>query len=237
MECSVCNERSEVDTCAECRMLLCEVCGAICEQCHKMACPEHKRITHKGHVLCLACFTEREERHGKKSGSRDAAAAGTSLDELEETQAPQGEVAYEALTGSARQPPPPWRMSLYTALAAVAMALLLLAWSGMRTVSTPWGIPFATPYLVVLVSLFAVFWSVRGMRNEEYRKDFSRCFIGLGIAIFASVLALWEVSIDKEVAQTAQMQEKERQNMSEEEREAWRKGVLGRFGGPTSPTQ
>ena len=238
MECSVCNERSEVDACVECRMLLCEVCGAPCEQCHKMVCPEHKRVTHKGHVMCVACYTEREERHAKKSSERDAAAGGgTSLNELDETQAPQGEITYEALSGSARQPPPPWQMSLYTALAAAALALLLLVLADMRTVPTPWGGTFATPYSVVIISLFALFWSVRGMINEEHREDFSKCFFGLGIALVASVLALWEVSLDKEVARTTQMQEAERLNMGEDDLKTMRERMLGQFGTQRQPPE
>ena len=234
MECSVCNERSEVDTCAECRMLLCEVCGAICEQCKKMVCPEHKHLTHKGRVMCLTCHTEREARHPKKSSKHEAAPPeGTSLNELE---APMGEIAYEALSASARQPPPPWRMSLYTGLAAVALALLLLVFDGMRTASMPWGSTFATPYCVLIISLFAVFWSVRGMINEEFREDFSKCFFGLGIALVASILALWEVSLDKETARTAQIEEQQRLNMDGGELKTMREKMLGQFG-PSSPKE
>lgn len=233
MECSVCNERSEVDTCNECKMLLCEVCGSICEQCKKMVCPEHKRVTHKGHVMCAACFTEREERHSKKTAQREAAAGGTGLNELEGTaQAPQEEISYEALTGSARQPPPPWRMSMYTGIAAAVLAIFLLLLADFRVVPTPWGGTFPTPYSVIIISLFAIFWSVRGMTNEEFEADFSKCFIGLGVSVLASVLALYAVNLDKQAALIIQIQEAERKNMGEAELKNMREKLLGNFNAP-----
>lgn len=75
------------------------------------------------------------------------------------------------------------------------------------------------------------------MMNEEFREDFSKCFIGLGIALFASVLALWEVSLDNKTAQRVQMQEDARQNMSEGDLRTMREKMLGRFGTTPPPSQ
>ena len=59
MDCGVCEIRSSVGFCIECKKLLCEVCGVECAYCGKMLCPEHVQTTHSGKKLCGPCMVKR----------------------------------------------------------------------------------------------------------------------------------------------------------------------------------
>jgi hypothetical protein len=74
MECESCSLRSSVGYCAECRKLLCEVCGVPCKTCGKIVCREHTKTTSSGKELCADCYAERQERkkrHAKGESSKD----------------------------------------------------------------------------------------------------------------------------------------------------------------------
>lgn len=59
MECSRCKIRSSVGYCVECRALLCERCGLVCDGCGKPACPVHLHETPHGRRLCDTCIAKR----------------------------------------------------------------------------------------------------------------------------------------------------------------------------------
>ena len=78
MDCDICQIRSSVGYCADCKALLCEVCGTPCKKCGKIVCAEHIQLTPHGRGLCGTCMAEREARHAARKGG------GTSFEELDE---------------------------------------------------------------------------------------------------------------------------------------------------------
>ncbi len=226
MECTVCNDRSEVDCCVECRALLCEVCGETCEQCRKMVCPEHKRVTSSGHIMCLQCFTEREERHGRKAATADTSLKGLAGGH----QANEEDVSYEALTASQRKPPDPWKISLAAGVVALLFVLMLVLLPDLRRSTMPWGAEIPTPIFVFFIAALSIVWAVRGLINEEFIEQRQHSFMGIGVSVLACVLAIWAIQSDP--ARQADLDELRQQqvweNMSPEER---RKSTLNRFSG------
>ena len=230
MDCLVCNTRSAVDSCAVCHVLLCEVCGAKCETCGHVACAKHLHTTHSGKVLCLPCQEKRRaarkahyaEKEQKESGSDpEAAPGGAAAEELERP----------VLVASVREPPPPWRMSLYIACAGVALALIVLIFPGLRRFAMPWGGYFSTPYLLLLIPAIAIFWGGLGMLAKQYSEDRYRCLIGMGVALLSCLMMIFAVYTDP--ARLAEDEEARIQNsrekMTPQQLERWRQEKLQKY--------
>jgi hypothetical protein len=135
------------------------------------------------------------------------------------------------LVTSVRKPPPPWKLSLYTACTGVALAVILLLFPGLRRSTLPWVGSVPTPYLLLLVPAFSVFWAVVGMLSKEHRDDRSRCLIGLGVAVVSCILMLVAVYTDPArlaEAEAARLQNV-RDNMNPEQLKQWREETLQRF--------
>ncbi len=69
MDCGVCQLRSAVGYCAECKKLLCEVCQESCSHCGKIVCPTNAHSTRSGRRLCTTCM-ERYKRHQARKKAR-----------------------------------------------------------------------------------------------------------------------------------------------------------------------
>ena len=232
MECGVCNVRSSSGFCAECRMLLCDECAAKCERCGKLACPQHVHETSSGRILCGNCKRERDEKKAKVRAIRDAAhdideeripahlAAGVE-DEEEE-----GEEAV-VLTGSVREPTPPWKLSLYTACIALVVALVILFVPGFRSLLQPWP-----AIMVMVISVLAMGWTVYGVMHGKFITELTRCLAGSLVAILAIILAVVIIVKDpaRRVEQEAAAAREQRLHMNSKEREQYRKDRLGQFG-------
>ena len=73
MECAVCQTRSAVGYCAKCHMMLCEVCGVVCEACGGIACRRHSARDAAGRALCPLCQARRKNEKtpvGQKASPR-----------------------------------------------------------------------------------------------------------------------------------------------------------------------
>lgn len=57
MECAVCQTRSAVGYCAQCKTMLCEVCGVACAACGSITCKRHSAKDAAGRSLCSQCQT------------------------------------------------------------------------------------------------------------------------------------------------------------------------------------
>ena len=67
MECGDCGVRSSVSYCDECELLLCEVCGNVCERCHKVVCRSHIQRTSSGRNVCVSCVVANYDKRAKQS--------------------------------------------------------------------------------------------------------------------------------------------------------------------------
>lgn len=171
MDCLVCNTRSAVESCAICHSLLCEVCSVKCQTCGKAVCPEHVYRSHSGKVFCLPCQEKRRtaaRRARKAEDERDALGADM---EAGPEAAEEEVVERPVLVASVRKPPPPWELSLYTACTGVALAVVVLLLPTLRRFTLPWGGHFPTPYLLLLIPAFSVFWAVVGLVSKQHRDD------------------------------------------------------------------
>ena len=233
MECTLCNVRSAIGTCNECHTMVCEECGVQCEHCGKWACPQHVYMTSSGKTLCLPCQEERRARHAaarrRAEGGYETPAPGGAVDTPVEQ--PAVEEEEPILTASVRQPPPPWKLSMYTAGVALALWAVVFVFPGLRRIPSFGDGHLATPYILMIVPLIAVFWGVVGYMREELQSERNRSMIGVGMAILASILLVVAVQTDPARAeeQRALEDQQERQNMTPAELEQWKKERLQRF--------
>lgn len=228
MDCTICNLRSEVGACAECKTLLCEVCATTCERCGKLTCPEHLHITSHDRQLCERCYGERKVARAaakrKKLGLVDDEAPEHRSDEPEE------EEEEDIVVLAGWEPPKPWQLSMYAASIGVAAIVLMLLLPSMRGFSTSSGgayIPI--PYALLVIVALSVFWSVRGFIKEEDPSDRNRCFIGLGMAIATIILIFVAVYTDPHrlAAIEARKVQAERDDMTPAQLQQWRLEKLG----------
>jgi len=198
-----------------------------------MVCPDHSHKTHGGRNLCVRCYEARKAHKDKrKAGAEEAAALeGTSLEALEGGSQEEEAIGDEALVASIRKPPPPWKLSLYSACTGAALVLIILLLPGLRRIPLPGGGSFPTPYFFLIPPLIAVFWSVTGLVREDYREERSRCFIGLGLALVTCVLVFVAVFTDpvRRAAIGSVRYQDERNNMTVDELREWREKKLNRF--------
>ncbi|MBI4559536.1 MAG: hypothetical protein HY706_18260 [Candidatus Hydrogenedentes bacterium] len=227
MECALCNVRSSVGYCIECQVLLCEECSAKCENCQKLLCPDHKHETRGGRVLCVECYEERKQRRAER---RVAVAADSEKDHAAE-EVPEGEVGDEALVASVRKPPPPWKLSLYSAAAGIAAILIILVLPSLRRITLVGSSYLPTPYILLPIPIFAIFWAAIGLYHKDYQEDRPRSWIGLGLAVVTILLAFvarWTDPALQAEEEVRQQQEK-RLHMNVEERTEWRQNMLNRY--------
>lgn len=233
MECHVCEVRSSVGYCVECQQLLCETCGVPCDNCGKISCAEHIHETRGGRSLCISCYEERrEKREQQKKAAADERASkkDTSLAGLQGEAEGEEEIDQEALVLSARRPIQPWLMSVYIALGAIVVALLMFLIPGLRRIPLGGGNFFPSTYVVLIIPILAIVWAAVGLFKEDYYEDRSKCFLGIGLALVASVLTF--VAMWTDVAARAKSEadtENVREGMSEQQLEQWREQTLNQY--------
>ena len=230
MECSVCNTRSEVDSCWKCHALLCEVCGETCERCGEMACPNHVHKTRSGHTLCSQC---NEERRARKAARHGGAKGGTGFQSLEgqpQQAAEEEKEEHAALTASANRGAPPWKLSKNTAIAALVFSVILFVFSGLRTLP---GSEFQTPWCVVFISVLAAFWAAAGMVSNEpdQMENRPKCLMALGMAVVAVLLAFVSIATDpaREEQAALDLEEQQQNEMTPEERQRQTQEIMNRY--------
>lgn len=233
MECTICNIRSAVGTCNDCRTMVCEECGVQCDHCGKWACPQHVYMTSSGKTLCLPCQEERRARRAaakRRAEGYETPIPGAPAEGMITPAEQEVEEEQAILTASVRQPPPPWKLSLYTAALALVLVGILFVFPGLRRI--PFGTAhLATPYLLMIIPIIAVFWGVLGMMREEMQAERNRSLMGIGLAIAAAVLMVIAVQTDpaRLEEQRALAEQQMRQNMTPAELEQWRRDRLERF--------
>ncbi len=232
MDCFVCNTRGAVDSCAICHAMLCEVCSAACAMCGKLVCPQHVHKTHSGKDLCLSCQEKRRAAHQARLAKEERGEFPPDIDSASEPgKEREADAERPVLVASARKPPPPWTLCLYTACLGLALALLLLALPGMRRVNLPWGGYLPIPYVLLLIPAVSVFWGAGGLLVKEYREDRMRCVLGMGLALVASMILVAAVFTDpvRRAEAEARRMESMRSQMSPEELKVWREEKLQKY--------
>jgi hypothetical protein len=230
MDCSVCGIRSAVGSCAECHAPLCEECGIICDECGAMVCPKHAHKTRSGKQLCTSCYEERKARRAKRRASESVEEAEGVLTAGREEEAGEEEI----LTVSMRQPPPPWKLSLYSALLGVAVILLLLIFPSLRNVALSGETLLAVPYLVLIIPAIAIFWGIVGLVGAQYYENRQKNLYGILISVVVIVLCVVAVRTDpaRLARLEAQREQEARSNMGTGELGEWRQDVLNKLSQP-----
>ncbi len=230
MDCEVCGVRSSVGYCSECKKVLCETCGVVCENCNKIACSDHIHETSGGRVLCTACYEERrEKRRQAKAAHAKKGEEDTSLQGLE-AEEDEGGVDDEALVASARRPIQPWQMSLYIAIGGAVVALLMMLIPALRHIPTGGDTFIPTGYVILIIPVLGLIWAVVGLVKEDYYEDRPKCMYGLGASIVAAILTLVVIWIDPTIRTTSEDGiQNVRQDMSEQQLKEWREKTLNQF--------
>lgn len=237
MECHICEVRSSVSYCVECKGLLCETCGVPCDQCGKASCPEHVHETRGGRALCSVCYAERRAKrdqakaaaHHKRGHVEDE---DTSLVGLERKPGEEPEeVSAEVLTASGAKAVQPWQMSLYIALAGVLLALVILSFPSLQRIPVGRSSTFATGYILLVFPTLGILWGLIGLLREDYIIDRPKALFGLGAAAAAIVLTMMSVWAGRTVVvrPTPAGIEHRDISMPPEKLETWRENVLDKY--------
>lgn len=235
MECGVCDIRSSIGFCIECQKLLCETCSESCDACGKLMCPEHVHESRSGKVYCVGCDqrrkADRKDKHRKHHGE-GVEMGGTGLDALTggSAMAAEEEVDENRVLGK-RDPVQPWKLCMYSAVAAFGLAMVLMIFPTLRRIPLGGTSYLATPYVLIIIPLIATFWGVYGIVNIEFYKFRQRCYAGLGIAVLSMVMFVVAVASDpvaREEDQSVEVQER-RQIMNDQQLEGWRENVLDKY--------
>jgi hypothetical protein len=236
VECGVCEIRSSIGFCRECQQLLCETCSETCDECGKLMCPDHVYESRSGKIYCNPCNERRKaDRGSKRTSSRreDAAAAGggTSLAALEEQDDLAEEDDREGRVLGQREPTQPWKLCMYTAGIALALALLLMFFPSFRRIPLGGTSYLATPYVLIIIPLIAAFWGVYGIVNIDFFKYRQRCMAGLGVAGVSMLLFVVAAATDPaaESEEEAVSFEQRRAIMDDQQLEDWRGNVLDKY--------
>lgn len=230
MDCAVCNVRSSITYCNECQTLLCEECGAICDECRKRMCPIHTHETKHGRTLCLNCFTAYTEHRRRREAETEGIDLGL------DTQFAEPRARLKHSSESLR----PWVASLYMALAGAAGILLLLLLPSLRVIDLGAGKGIPTAYIVLLLPMLAVAWSALGLFTRWTTDHKGLNFIGLSIA--AATIALTFLAVRPQAAdfnlnlgEVEAGKETQRANETPEQLQGWRKDMLDRYEGENAP--
>lgn len=228
MDCFVCNTRGAVESCAICHAMLCEVCSAKCVMCGKLVCPQHQHKTHSGKDLCLPC---QEKRRAARAARQAQDERGEEGNEPEEGQEGLADEERPVLTASARKPPPPWTLCVYSACLALGVALLLLLIPGLRRFTLPWGGVLPTPLVLLIIPAISLFWGVGGLMLKEHQEDRKRCILGMGLALLAVLMMGFAVYSDpaRLAEAEARRMESVRNNMTPQQLEQWRTEKLHKY--------
>jgi hypothetical protein len=176
---------------------------------------------------------EEATKEKKKKSRKRRSKSGTSLHDLEGGSGSEDEedgVSAEALTGSVREPPPPWKLSIFTALTGLVLVVILMILPSMRGVVID-GSYYPTPYFIFIIVAVATLWSFYGVAKEEYLANRLRSLIGLGIAVLTTILIFVAVATDPylDAAKDSEQEQDTRQQMTPEELRQWRQERLNRF--------
>ena len=229
MDCDLCQIRSSIGYCAECKRLLCEMCSVPCTECGKNICVTHVHETRSGKRLCSACTRARKEKHHHHADTEPREDTGfEEFDQPRRHQPPSEEEVDEdrALTASAYKAVPPWKLSLYASGAAAVAMIMVLAVPTFRLIAQPWCSGMA----IVLCALSA-FWAYTGLTSPNHLENRPRNFFGAGLALVALLMAFAALQFDTNTRGTSELEAGmiERQNLTPEELRRWRRQRLNKF--------
>ena len=236
MDCDLCQIRSSVGYCAECKRLLCEICGIACTECGKTVCVTHVHETRSGKKLCSDCTRARKQRrHHRDDGEPRER---TDFDDIEHphhahTSSDEELDEERALTASAYKPIPPWKLSLYASGAAAFVMVVVLAVPGFRLIAQPW-----CSGLAIGLCALSAFWAFTGLTSPLYFENRLRNLFGAAIAVVALLMAVAALQFDTNTRGDEALEAGmlERQNLSPEELREWRRQHLDKFA-PQRPTR
>jgi len=231
MECSVCDLRGAVQACSVCHAQICEVCGIACRRCGKPVCPTHVYKTHSGKMLCLDCQEERKAKRAQLKAMAERE-ENPDIDQASKSDSHDSGLSEdEALVGSVRKPPPPWKLSLYAGAIGLVAVLVLLVAPGLRQVPLPGGIFLPTPYFLFVIPAAALVWGMIGLLNEQYKEDTARSVAGLILAVAGILLMVVAVATDpsRKAAKEAAEAQMSRIKMTPQQLNNWRNEKLERF--------
>lgn len=226
MDCDLCQIRSSVGYCAECKRLLCEVCGVACTECGKTVCVTHVHETRSGKRLCADCAKARKHRH--KHHHEPEELEDTRFGALEGQPGGDEEADEERaiLTASAYQPIPPWKLSLYAGGAAAGVMVVVLLVPQFRLIAQPWS-----SFVAIALCVLSGVWSVYGLVSPAHYENRGRNFIGMGLAVVAVVMAgaALQFRTDTRGDDSLEAGMMERRDMSPQELREWRRRRLEKF--------
>lgn len=158
---------------------------------------------------------EREQQHAE---------AGAAAQPDEEAEVGEGPV----LARSAKEPPKPWKLSLYIGIAGLVLAVILLFWTGIQLTPVPGVGRVPTAWFLVIFPLLSVIFTVVGFREETYLTEQAKGLIGLAVSIAAVVVIYLAASAAGAEARAQQQFEEMRDTMTDEELREWRMQKLRR---------
>jgi hypothetical protein len=123
----------------------------------------------------------------------------------------------------ARQPTPPWKYSVYTGAAGLALMVALLVLPDLRYVETPWNRSFPAAYAILVFPVFALIWGLIGAIGQPYRADAGRAIAGIVLSLLTFGVGYANLTSDEAVQVEQPTDETdERLEMTPQELQEWR---------------
>lgn len=160
----------------------------------------------------------RRERRRREREQKHEAEAGAAAQPGEEAEAGEGPV----LAGSAKEPPKPWKLSLYIGIAGLVLAVILLFWTGIQLTPVPGMGRVPTAWFLVIFPVLSALFTVLGFREERYLMDQARGLLGLAISVVAVVVIYFAASAAGAEERAQQQFEEMRETMTDQELREWR---------------
>lgn len=140
------------------------------------------------------------------------------------------EDAEESHVYKGRAAAPPWKMGMYSALAGLLFAILLLVLPEFRRFSLTGATEFETGYFLLVIPVIAILWSLGGLIHKDFAADRGKAVAAIVIALVSSVILVYAIATDpaKDAVVDGQNEQQQRLDMTEEELQEWRENRLNR---------
>lgn len=227
VECEVCKVRSAVGRCEDTHALVCEECSTGCYSCGKLVVASKAKITKSGHAYCGACY---EKRAARKAGRQQQSEQGSAVQQgavAPGTNQAEGEAEgqEEVVVLSKWTAPPPWKMSAILAGVALVVMVLLLVFPSVAVI--PLGSSYVyTAVPLLFIPILAVVWAIIGLVSREHYYERPRCYIGMGLAVLAFVVAVFTMKPPAASIEQELLRGNRQTDMTPEQRAEWRQRML-----------
>lgn len=200
LECAVCQVRPSIGACAVCGKLLCDTCGAVCDECGAPSCSAHAHWSGNGRALCDTCYKGATRSRSREAFAEPKAdkAPSAFTDSSPYSGGPRSSGSRMAgqrrdasesrvLTASARGATPVWVSSIFTG--GLGWVLLIPLLPVLSKGNIFYEAQPLMSYCIMFLGLGTMVWAGTGMFNHAPKPERLLCLVGLSLGLTAAIAA------------------------------------------------